>query len=230
MRHLIINEINRLASHKVIKNILYITLLLLILFVSVWIRAFIGSMKEYCKAKDLYAEGQYIRAVTYFDRTLHWYTPFNPYVERSAESLWEISERAEKTGDYILARIAIESIRNSFYGSRSFYTPGKKWIEKSEKRISDIFNNHDDRLFTDSGTDTKLQSDYLIATVYNDPYLFWTIVLEIGLFGWIGATIGFINFVVSKGIKPDTYFYKRWFWISIAGVSYTIWILGMIKA
>ncbi len=230
MNHLIRYEINRLMSQKITKNILFIIMLFSIVFVSVWIWAFTGAMKDYIKGEALFAEEQYIRAITYFDRAMHWYTPFNPYVKRSAECLWEISKKAEKSGDYILARIAIESIRNSYYGSRSFYTPGKKWIIKCEQRISSIIRNHDDKIFLNSSLDSKEQSDYLIATVYNDPDIFWTIVLEIGLFGWIVATIGFIYFVVNKGIKPDIYIYKHWFWISVVCICYGIWILGMIRA
>jgi hypothetical protein len=220
---------NKLLSYKITRNFLLVVALLFIVFISIWVRAFTGSMKDYLKGRDLLVEAQDVQAVTYFDRAMHWYTPFNPYVERSAEYLWKISEKAEKTGDYILAKIAVESIRSSFYGSRSFYTPGKNWIAKCDERISSIVQNYDDKIFSDSSINSKLQSDYVIATVYNDPDIFWTIILEIGLFGWIGATIGFIHFCISKEIKPDTFIFKHWFWISIACICYGLWISGMIK-
>jgi hypothetical protein len=87
-------------------------LLLLIL----WGRVFYGSVQDFKTGETLLRENQTIRAITYFDRSLHWYAPFNPYLERAATRLWEIGDRAEKEG-IRMARIAFESIRNACYGT-----------------------------------------------------------------------------------------------------------------
>jgi len=60
-------------------------------------------MQDYKTAETLLKENQTIRAITYFDRSLHWYAPLNPYVEWSAKRLWEIGERAEQEKDPRLA-------------------------------------------------------------------------------------------------------------------------------
>jgi hypothetical protein len=76
MRHSALRVIVKAASAAV--------LLLLIL----WVRVFYGSMQDYKTGETLLRENQTIRAITYFDRSLHWYAPLNPYVERSAKRLW----------------------------------------------------------------------------------------------------------------------------------------------
>ena len=73
--------------------------ILAVLFLMVWARALIGSRSAWEQGEKLFQEGKTIRAVTFFDRSMHWYTPWNPYVERSAERLWEIGARAEKQGN-----------------------------------------------------------------------------------------------------------------------------------
>ncbi len=77
-----------------------------------WARAFYGAMETYARGEKLLEEGQTIRAITYFDRALHWYAPLNPYVEKATLKLWEIGEKAEKAGDTRMALIAFESIRS----------------------------------------------------------------------------------------------------------------------
>jgi hypothetical protein len=75
-------------------------------------------MQDYGTQGTFLKENQIIRAISYFDRSLHWYAPLNPYVQKSAQRLWEIGDRAERDGDLKLAFIAFSTIRSGFYGSR----------------------------------------------------------------------------------------------------------------
>jgi hypothetical protein len=82
----------RRVSNVIFKAASICVLLLLVL----WARVFYGAMEDYNKGEALLEENQTIRAITYFDRSLHWYAPLNPYVERAAKRLWDIGEKAEK--------------------------------------------------------------------------------------------------------------------------------------
>lgn len=216
--------------NKITRNIILIFAILAILFIAVWTRAFISSMKDFSRGEELFYDKQYIRAITFFDRSMHWYAPFNPYIERSAEYLWEISEQGENIKDEKLSLIALETIRNSFYGTRSFYSPGTTWIKRCEDRITYIVQNQDEKNIkaSDSGRKGNEKSESNMR--YNDPAIFWVFVLEIGFLVWIGAIIGFIYFCLGAYNKANNYICNRWFWISLTGVSYGLWIFGMIKA
>jgi hypothetical protein len=50
-----------------------------------WARVFYGSMQDYKTGDAFPREDLTIRAITYFERSLHCYAPINPYVERSAK-------------------------------------------------------------------------------------------------------------------------------------------------
>jgi len=215
--------------NKIIKHIILIFVLLAIIFIAIWTRAYIGSMKNYYHGETFYINKQYIKAITFFDRSMHWYTPFNPYIERSAEYLWEISEQADENNDEQLSLIAIETIRNSFYSSRSFYSPGFYWIKRSDDKIRNIIEHQNHKIGEGRVLDGE-ERIYEQNLVYNDPVIFWTIVLEIGLFGWIGAMIGLILVYSRPCLNCDKYIYKYWFWILLAIINHGLWVIGTIKA
>ena len=203
--------------------------LLAVMFFMVWVRAYYGSMQDYQKGESLLGDNQYIRAITYFDRSIHWYTPFNPYVQRSAERLWEIGNRAEQQGDVKLALIAFRTIRSGFYSARSFYQPGVNWINQCDHKIKILINKEKDKIETEN--DVKLvEKDYLKNRKFKDPSILWTLFLEIGLLGWIGTVIGFIIFSL-KHIKTFNSFLRPFLgWGILFFVFFTLWIIGMINA
>ena len=187
------------------------------LFFILWVRVFYGSMQNYKIAETFLSENQTIRAITYFDRSLHWYSPFNPYVHKSAQSLWEIGDRAEREGDLKLAVIAFSTIRSGFYGSSHFFVPGKEWIERSEGRIRDLVRPEET---------AKLLPDQKVT----HPDAFWTVVLEIGLLGWIGSVFVLI-FLWAGGVKePKPRYGSPLLWLIAAAACFSLWIMGMFKA
>lgn len=217
-------------KRKIIRNLLFIAALLIFTLMAVWGRAYIGSMRDFSKGESFFIEKEYVKAITFFDRAMHWYAPLNPYVERSAEYLMEISNEAEKINDTMISLIALETIRNSFYGTRSFYNTGVGWIDKSNKKIAYIVGNLDENKLISDCTSGIGHHLYLIRTKYNDPVIFWTVILGLGFLGWIGSVIGWTHFCLGKDIKPRKILYSNWFWISLAFINYGFWLLGIVRA
>lgn len=208
---------------------LRIIALIVVIIVLIWVRAFYGSVENYRKGEKFLKEDQTVRAITFFDRSLHWYTPFNPYVEKSAERLWEIGNRAMQRKDTRLALIAFRTIRSGFYAASHFVIPGKGWIEKSESKINDLLALEDsqkglgqqEKVPTPSNTEER-KSPY--------PSIFWSVVVELGFFGWVGSVIGFIVFRFRPGIKPAYSPRQVLAWGGLAFVFFGLWILGMCMA
>jgi len=213
--------------NKLTRHIVLIFLLLAIMFIAVWTKAFIGSKINFKEGEEYFNDQQYIKAITFFDRSMHWYAPFNPYIDKSAEYLWQISEQAEQSNDTRLSIFAIETIRNSHYSSRSFYSPGVDWIKRCDNKIQDIIENQNTKIFKVKDEFKSQDKINKQVIVYNDPNIFWTLVLELGLFGWIGAVLGFISFCLRP--KTGKHIHNYWFWILLAVINYSLWILGLIK-
>ncbi len=203
--------------------------LIIILLVMVWARAFYGSMQA-CQQGEIYLKAnQYINAIAFFDRSIHWYIPFNPYVHESATHLWEISKEAQKRGNIRLALIAAKAIRRGFVAARSFFTPGRDWIERCDLRIHELVMIKQVRK-----GDLKKEELAEISVFDNPqvkgPDILWSIILLTGLLGWIGSAIGFImsGFRTFQETMPLSF--SKFKWIVLWAVFFAIWIVGMMKA
>ena len=219
-------HVNRYNYPKILVIILG---LIAVFFMMVWTRAFWGSMKAYQKGEIFLKEGKYIEAITFFDRSIHWYTPFNPYVQRSAEHLWEIGKLAEKEGDIRLSLIAYRTIRRGFRAASNFYIPGKIWIKKCNEKIEALL------MITEKEgvgrKDFKSSEKHLMENQQSKPpNIIWSIVVEVGFLGWIGSVIGFIMIVMRrKGAHSNTFF-PIIIWIAGTIIFFSMWIVGMMKS
>lgn len=104
----------------------------------VWGRAYWQGSQQYNEGEVNFAQGNFNLAITNYATSIHMYTPLGGYVDKSAARLWEIGEGYEKSGQYDWAIISYRELRSSFYAVRSFYTPHKDWIQRSEKRIDEL--------------------------------------------------------------------------------------------
>ena len=207
------SPVKRSALNVIVKAASVAVLLLLIL----WGRVFYGSMQDYKTGEALLKENQIIRAITYFDRSIHWYAPLNPYVERSAKRLWEIGQRAEQEKDTRLALIAYESIRNGFHGASHVFRPGQDWIQRAESKIHAL---------------SALQERGGTAPSKKDPQpdVLWSVVVVIGLVGWIGSLVGFGSCVFRNKEGSEGITRKSILWIAASAMCFGLWILGMAFA
>jgi hypothetical protein len=194
-----------------------------------WVRAFYGSMEAYRTGEEFLAQKQFIRAITYFDRSIHWYTPLNPYVEKSARRLWQIGEQANKDGDIKMALIAFRAIRGGFYSASHFTTPGKDWIEKSDIMIAALSLKEAENEAGSKDTE-KSENPKTHNGKGTSPDVFWTAVLEVGFLGWVGSLFGFIFVRWGPRKGPEKLPFKTFAWIGSALGFFAIWIVGMMKA
>jgi len=214
---------------KALRILRAVGLVVVLLLAMVWLRAFYGSMKAYEEGERYFEQNQWIRAITFFDRSIHWYTPYNPYVEKSAKRLWEIGERAGRDGDIKLALISFRAIRGGFYSARSFYTPGKEWIRASEKRIHELEEMEKTQRGLQENAKTAAP-DWEKSQEVPGPNPGWSVVVAFSFLGWVGSLLAFIP--CAFGAKEDA---KRRFtrgapWLGLAAVFYTLWIIGMFRA
>jgi len=203
--------------HRVLRVIVKVASVAVLLLLILWLRVFYGSMQDYKTGETLLKENQTIRAITYFDRSLHWYAPLNPYVERSAKQLWEIGERAESEKDTRMALIAYESIRNGFYGASHVFRPGKDWIQRAENKMESLSNPQRMEGAVPSKKDPH-------------PHVGWSVAVVLGFLGWIGSALGFIVSVLRKDRKTEKAFHKSLLWVCLILTFVALWVAGMVMA
>jgi len=216
-------QINSMPKRRRVSRwIVRVSSVAFLLLLVLWLRVFYGSMQDYKTGETLLKETQTIRAITYFDRSLHWYAPLNPYVERSAKRLWEIGEKAEKEGDIRMARIAFESIRNACYGTSHIFTPGEEWIDKAESRIKKLQGGKD----YEYGESSKAA----VAPKSPHPHAVWSVAVVLGFLGWAGSVIGFIGLAFRKERATEKTYRKGLVWVSLILAFAALWVTGMVMA
>ena len=195
----------------------------------VWARAFYGSVQSYNEGEARMKKGEYITAVTFFDRSLHWYTPFNPYITKSAENLWRISELAEEAGDTRLAIIAARTLKRGFISARSFYVPGKEWIKRCDGRIDDLMETF---ILEGGNAEKKVIGKNSVpdSAETNAPDVLWSLLLIVGFLGWIGTAIGLIISPFRADSEKGIFNFSTLKWIVLWAAFFALWIFGMMKA
>ncbi|MBN1105460.1 MAG: hypothetical protein JXL84_18765 [Deltaproteobacteria bacterium] len=192
---------------------------------SVWMRALCESREAYYQGEQYFKKNGYIKAITFFDRSIHWYSPFSPYVEKSAARLWEIGQIAERNGDLALSRVALTALRSGFKAASGLFSPGREWIERCEARMEQLRRMEEVQKGLDPGR-------FRTQKGVPPPNLFWTLILEIGFLGWVGSVICLVLCGGGKGEAGEENRGSRAFarWGGLLALFYAMWIIGMMKA
>lgn len=203
-----------------------VTGLVLVGLLAVWGRALYGAYANYEQGMELLQNRVYVRAITYFDRSLHWYTPFSPYAERSARQLWKIGEAAEARNERNLALIAYRAIRRGYYAARSFYQPGRTWIDRSEEKIRKLASlPHAQERPSSSG-----KSGIPAKGRVEDPQALWSLAAVLGWFGWLGAVAGFIMAHWGPWRERHSFLGRRLWWAGAFFSFFAVWVVAMMQA
>lgn len=207
----------------------WIGLSILLFFFMVYLKVFLSSRAEFREAEAALAKGADREAITHYERAILWYLPVGGYVEPAAEALWRLGTLLEEK-DKKLALEAFRSLRSAFYATRSFYTPGQEWIDRSDQKIAALmaqappYSEGDKKKTVEQRTTEALA----ILKMPLKPHAGWSIVLEIGFWGWVSGVLLFIftGFNAEHRVIP-----KRG--LLLGGLIiffYTLWIVGMMNA
>jgi hypothetical protein len=205
---------------------LRIVVLLVAFVVILYAKVAYNASQDFALGEDAYTHGEYKRAITHYERTIKWYTPLSTAVQRAVERLWQLGTEAEARDEISLALEAYQTLRSSLYAVQSFYIPYLSWIPKSEARIAPLLaktkageEHNEDQLAQDTARFAMQLQRHV------GPHLGWSILLEIGFLGWVGATVGLIWYVVDEAGN----FAQRQglLWGSLIAIFFALWLIGM---
>jgi hypothetical protein len=212
--------------HPALRSALRIVVLLVAFVVILYAKVSYNASQDFALGEDAYTHGEYKRAITHYERTIKWYTPLSSAVQRSVERLWQLGTEAEARGEISLALEAYQTLRSSLYTVQSFYIPYQSWIPKSEARIAPLLaktkagEEHNEDQLVQGTARFALQLQRHVG-----PHLGWSILLEVGFLGWVGATVGLIWYVVDEAGN----FARRQglLWGSLIAIFFALWLIGM---
>lgn len=191
------------------------------------VKASYNARQEFARGEAAYQGGQYQEAIMSYERAIKWYTPLSTSVRFAVERLWDIGTDAEQQADEHLALQAYRSLRSSLYAVQSFYLPYQHWIPKSEAKIAALMAKIAQAEGQDGAKrahDTARFAQMLQRDIA--PNMGWSVLVELGFLGWVGATVGLIWYAFGKNSvwawRPGLV------WGSGIVVCFAMWIVGML--
>jgi len=212
--------------HPALRSALRIVVLLVAFVVILYAKVAYNASQDFALGEDAYTHGEYKRAMTHYERTIKWYSPLSTVVQRAVERLWQLGTEAEARGEITLALEAYQTLRSSLYAVQSFYIPYQSWIPKSEERIAPLLAKT--KAGEEPNADTLVQDTARFAMQLQrhvGPHLGWSILVEIGFLGWVGATVGLIWYVVDETGN----FARRQglLWGGLMATFFALWLISM---
>jgi len=202
---------------------------LLLLLAVVYARVVYESQRNFFEAEEKLTQSKRHGAVYHFQAAAAWYSPFNPYVKKSHDRLWQIGRKAELAGDGDLALEAYRAIRSSILGSRSFFTPEAETLRAANERISVLMAAKAHApAFKSMGLDELRRIHYGKLADSKQPGPLWVMVLLLGFMLWTGAVAYFIFSGLGPGLKVLRGHLIRSGVVFALGMG--LWITAMVMA
>ncbi|MDC4223411.1 MAG: hypothetical protein MPW15_04055 [Candidatus Manganitrophus sp.] len=216
-------------NNRLIRRIGSIALSIFIFFSMIYLKVFLSSRAEFRTAEAAQAKGDDREAIIHYERAILWYLPIGGYVEPSAEALWKLAKSIGGKGQ----EVGLGSV--SFLAERLLCNAQ---FLHSRKRMDRPFGSKDRRDHgagapyseADKKKSVEQRTEEALAILKRPLKLHtgWSIVLEIGFWGWVAGVLLFImtGFDSENRVIP-----KRS--LVLGGriiFFYTLWVVGMMNA
>lgn len=204
-----------------------IIIVILIMLVSTMGKIYVNAVAELHQADEFARGGALSDAVTHYERAIHWYLPGAGVHDRAAEGLWKIAGHYESIGDLENAVNGYRLLRGAFYATRSFFTPGQKWIALCDGKISHIMALQQPYSESDKAkTFAQRKAEALTKlTADKPPYVRWVLLGETGFCGWLACAFMFIVRALTPSGKILAN--QALFWGCGIVLFYALWLLGL---
>jgi hypothetical protein len=209
-------------------NILNIIAGVAILTLLMILKIYLNGNEELSKAEELFSKNNYTLATTHYERAIQWHIPGSSTPTLAAEKLWHISLFYESKNLTDEALKTCRLLRGAFYSTRSFFTPGEKWINLCNEKIAHWMASKPD-LINKTPLSFESRKNRFLKNLQADkpPFTFGGILTEVGFFGWVACAALFLIKAITPAaglkLKPAIIYSTAFL------LFYAIWIFGMFN-
>jgi hypothetical protein len=181
---------------------------------------------HFSRAEAFMAANERKLALREYDTALHFHWPGSPWTGSAARRLWELGEVFENEGRIEEARAAYGAVRSSFYACRSFYTPGRGWIERSDEKLASLAA----ALLVADGTlppeEAGPERERFLKVFRADraPSVPWSVLAGAAFLGWCSTALALALGAGRNGMR------RRITGMALMGVFYALWVAGLFMA
>ena len=199
---------------------------------AVVVRVTWSGMYEYRQGQDLEQQEEWHEAAVHHGQAIHMYLPFSPIPGKAAKRLLALAAAAEARGEPREARFCYEELRSGFLSVRSFYQPGKRYVEQAEAALVPLMAADVRGGWPDPGLPAQEREAAIreVLAEREDPSTLWVLVMGLGYAVWLGAAA----MAIGQGLPADDHSRVRWpriiRWAAISLAGYGTWLLGVALA
>ena len=208
-----------LLKNRIWHKIVFTAAVAAVMLFMVTIKVYVRGIKAFNLAEKSYAAQDHEKAMVYYERTLRWYLPFNWRVNTAVQKLWEIGQQAEQHQDRELALKAYRRLRSSLYAIQNVYPSYDSWIDKCNSKLLIFYTANDHKTLEYKQRSAELSAESAL------PHPAWSLMMEIGFWGWVFSTIGLIwyGFNHQRPIRAQTGLQ----WAAMILGFYGIWVVSL---
>ncbi len=185
------------------------------------------SRQELASGDKASSQKNWSQAVVHYERAIKWYVPLSSSVPNAIARLWEIATAAEQRQDLPLALQAYRALRSALYAVESVYIPHQAWIPRCEERIAWLMAQRQ-QVSDPAQREAEIARFTSMLQRDTSPHLGWSIVMEIGFLGWIGATLLLIWHAYNS--QGQLVWHRGSLWGGGIVAGFILWIVGMLFA
>jgi len=189
--------------------------------------AWIG-WSEWGAGRSALATGKTEEALDHLDRALQLYLPWGGASEASAMELLRLGERLREQGNRRLALEAYRAVRSGLYGARRISPPHPEWIALCDQQMARLISELPETdLEKGLGADERYRRALIAMVPPSRPRPAGTLMVLVGLAGWIGATFG----LIWRGLgRSPARLGPALLWGMLTLGFYLFWLFGLVRA
>jgi hypothetical protein len=196
------------------------------------VRLAASSAEALSAARAHEASGKAHEAAVVYGRAIHLYLPLSPVPGRAGEALVGLAEAAEDRGELLEARFCWEELRSSFLSVRSFYQPGRRFVDLAQERLVPLMLQDPRGSWPDPSLAPEERAAILqrVLAEREDPALGWVLVMGLGYGMWLGGAA----LAILRGVPRDDGAAVLWpvvgRWAAGSAAGYALWLLAVARA
>lgn len=190
------------------------------------------GVSELAEAREREARGEEHEAAVHYGRALRMYLPGSPVPQKAAERLLALAQAAKQQGRTIDARYCFEELRSGLLATRSFYQPGRTFIEIAQEELLALILEAPDGTWPDPAKPASEREAVVRSSLEarEDPSLPWVLVMGGGWVLWLGAAVRAIFAGLPSAEDAPIHWSVLRKWALISAGGYALWVLGVAMA
>jgi hypothetical protein len=190
-------------------------------------RMLLGARAQLVAAAAAALRGDHLAELRHLRRSMAYYVPGNPYVQRARDGLLAAAAAAEARRDAAGAVRALLELRSAVLALRGLHCPYAEVLPEVNRRLAALLPELPDAAPALRDAAGRFELARRLERP-PEPSALWTALALLGFLGWVGGAAT----LLLHGLRPDAALVARRFWplAGFVAASFSIFCLALARA